>query len=124
MLPAAAERGPHPGRKPLQHEFPEISRSPALMDDFIQNLIVRSDESVHLEPVGPAFPGLVVMVLGLAVITTELLVTAPITDTVSAFQTMGHVSFMLLIFHKTGFCTKFISGSEPDNSALQFFLFF
>lgn len=75
---------------------------------LVQQVIV-SDKGIHYTPLeNSAFSGPFVIIPGPALVTTELLVSTPVSYLISALQTQREMSFKLLIRH----CQHLLSAAN------------
>lgn len=94
------------------------------LDQILKQPVVLRQHVQYLPFVGPAIPCDCIEVPVLAFLATELLVLPAIAYLVSAFKTLGHPAFVLLIFHIQNFtCGKYHKRQIPRQQPREGFSF-
>ena len=86
MFPGTLIGSRHPRHESHSDQIYKIDRIRTFPDQCIQNIVVPVDYGNDLGLERAYRPGVIVMMPGLAVITTELLIRPSVTDLASAFK--------------------------------------
>ena len=99
MFPTLAEESHDRRRKPGRHKCHQIDRIRISPYQSVQNIIVPRQGLHHPSFESPSVLCAVIIMLGPALIRTELLVCTAILYLIPAFQTKRHMPLEFLVFH-------------------------